>query len=136
MNRRITILCIVSFFVVMTVIGVISNPLMRTQSTIHRRLLHLTPIGTSMEEVISIAEDNPDWVISRIREEGGILQSLVWSAYSYSSPPFPDVIGEQYIRIHLGTYHAITRVDVVAHYVFDASGKLIDIFVRRSFDVL
>ena len=79
MNRRITILCIVSFFVVMVVIGVISNPLMRTQNAIHRRLLHFTPIGTSMEEDICVIERNSDWRMMSAREDVGVPGHFVRS---------------------------------------------------------
>ena len=132
MNRRITILCIALFFVVMIVIGVISNPLMRTQSAIHRRLLHLTPIGTNIEEVIRVAEGNSDWRVMSIREDVGVPGHFVRSSSvrdMYEHISSADFIGEQSVSVHLGS-SAMT--DVVAYYAFDKDGKLIEVFIRRT----
>ena len=136
MNRRNKMISIFILVLAMVVISVINNPLMRTQRAIHRNLLSLTPIGTSMEEVLYIAEGNRGWTIRYVFEDRGVLRHHVRYAYSNSNPPFPEIIGEQSMRIHLGTYHAIFRVDVTAHYVFDENGELFDIFVRKHIDVL
>ena len=138
MSKRKKVVCItVLILIAMIGVSMFFNPLLlRTQRGIHRQLLRLTPLGTSVEEVIYIADNNPNWEVGTLWEDRGILHSLVWHAYSYNSPPFPEYIGEQYVRIHLGSYYFITRVGVVAHYVFDENGELIDIFVRKHIDLL
>ena len=116
----------------------IFNPILRTQAGIRRHLLRAMPIGTSFDEVIyHIEEYNSDWVIrSRARTMGVVLHpSLGIPMRSMPADRFPTV-GEQSIQVHLGAYRIITRIYVTAWFAFDENGSLIEVFVRREFDLI
>lgn len=115
------------------------NPLFRTENGIRRYLLRITPIGTSMEDVIRIANDNDRWEVKYTDMNYGFTLYPNSSFPSRAHPrtsPRSTVIGEKSMRVHLGTFDMIIRFDVTAWYAFDADGKLIEIRVRREFDVL
>ena len=133
--RIVFYILIIIFLVVM---ALIINPILRTEASIRRQLLRITPIGTSMEEVISIADDNARWTIDNIREDGGVSLLSGTRVPTRRAPGDPrfSVIGEQSVRIHLGTFQFIIRFDVTAFYAFDENGELIEILVRREFDVI
>ena len=134
--RIVFYILIIIFFVVM---ALIINPLLRTEAGIRRYLLRATPIGTSMEEIIRVADDNARWTIRSIRGNAGVtLHPTIPSLPTRNEPGDRgfSVVGEQSVRIHLGTFQLIVRFDVTAFYAFDENGELIEIFVRREFDVI
>lgn len=115
------------------------NPLMRPSANIRRYLLQITPINTSIEDVICIANSNPNWSIITVREEHGFtLQPRTFSPMrihpAAMTREFP-IVGERSVIVHLGTYHAPMRVDVTAFYAFDENGKLIEILVLKEVDM-
>ena len=132
-NICITILTIIF----LVVISMIINPIRRTNSGIHRYLLRIIPIGTSMEDVIRVAEENDMWTIRYIRENFGVVLHSTSSTPTggLPNPRFP-IVGDQHIRVHLGTYNIIIRVDVEAFFAFNENGELIEIFVRKFRDLL
>ena len=104
---------------------------MRSSESIRRNLLRITPIGSSMEDVIRIAYENDDWTIRRVSEDYGVF---FWPNSSRPSSCIPGenctIVGDQSIQIYLG--HTTFGVYVSAFYSFDENGVLIDIFIRRD----
>ena len=113
------------------------NPFLRSEAGIRNHLLRITPIGTSMEDVIRVADSNNGWTIRVIREEHGVVLHPRRLTPTGSSPTrdFP-VVGEQSVRIFLGFHGFILKPAVTAFYAFDENGKLIEIFVRKEYDVI
>ena len=105
-----------------------SYPLMNTEAGIRRHLLRITPIGTSVEDVISVLERRRGWgwVIGAKRNQGVVLDRGIPLGGALSAAT--TVVGEQSIRVYLG--RAVAYVG--AFYAFDENGELIEIFVRKE----
>ena len=121
--RKILIFTILGLFVV--ILGVIAvtyatNPLRKSEEEIKANILKLTPIGTSMDDVINVIESNESWG---------------WEGY-ISPNGFPvdvsgDPIGEKSISVILGSYRNIFKTYVLSRWVFDENSKLIEVFVNK-----
>ena len=124
------------FIITMMMVSLILNPLLKTRAGIQRYLLNITPIGTSIEDIIHKAADNTNWTI-RSRDAGVALHPtrLNPTRGVADDPRFP-VVGEQSVEVHLGTYRHITRVDVTAFFTFNEYGKLMEIFVIKEYDLI
>lgn len=133
------IILAVTILIVMTPI---INPIRRTDGMVRRYLLNFMPIGTSMENVIRIAEDKNRWMIRVVNDDFGVVIGT-----RHMNPlrgVSPDtgreiiVIGQRAVEVHLGTYKALgfVRTDVTAFFAFDENGELIDIFIRREYDLI
>ena len=116
------------------ILSYLTNPLRRPEGQIREDILEITPIGTSMEDVIKIIENNKKWEAPRIFNECGVSYAdLGW-------PSKPDdlalgkitVIGEKSIRTIFGRYQAFFQVLVDVHWAFDENAKLIDIFIQKD----
>ena len=122
--------------VLITVIILMSNPLRWSNEHIRANMLKLTPIGTSMEDVIKVIESNEKWKIRSIRDNGyllvGNIPAFPSSFYEHKHP----IIGVKSIRAYLGEYRMIFAVGVSVFYGFDEDSKLIDIAVLKEGDSL
>jgi len=101
----------------------IFNPVSRTNEGV---------IGTAMDEVIRITEENERWSNIVVRENSGVVLNPV-NMFPVNRPSTAQdayIIGEKSIRVHLGRAFRIN--DVSAFFAFDKYGKLIEIFVHRS----
>ena len=122
-----TLLGLVLIAVGVYAISYLTNPLKRSEERIRYDILALTPIGSSIEDVIGTIENNESWE---------------WSGHINRYHGFPaDAnnnvrVGEQSIRVTIGRYQGINRFPYVTHVVvfwgFDESSKLIDIRVWKS----
>jgi len=132
------VLLIIVFLIVMSVRrSMRENPLLFIpEEVIQSNLLETIPIGTSMGDVGIIVAGNREWTIRVIREDLGVVLNSSGIPWRGNSMPGFTVIGEQSIEIHIGTYYFITRIDVGAYLAFNKDGELIEIFVRREYDVL
>ena len=93
-----------------------------SESAIRRRLLIRTPLGSPRTTVVqtinraqlAITRDNAvtNWSDRLLRERGAT----------------------SYLSVYLGHYRALTRVDVVAYYMFDDAQRLFDIVVIKEVD--
>ena len=104
----------------------IPDPLLIEPSKyIREYLLELTPIGTSIEDVLEVIYKNEEWRIDRINYEQGYIEET-------------RIIGEKSIRVMIGEYKKsfdfYTAVEV--SWGFDENSKLIDIYVRKDVDAL
>ena len=124
------------FTIAMVVVGLILNPLLRTEAGVRRCLINIMPIGSSMEDVTFAVAANDSWTI-RSMGAGISLhpQRLTPTRGVGGDSRFP-VVGSRSVEVHLGTYRHITRVDVTAFFAFDGNGDLIEIFVVKDFDLL
>ena len=121
-------------------IAVLSNPLARSEKHIKKDLLTLTPIGTSMEDVIAAVEKNEKWKIVCINENSGYFIDENGKADNNTYPGVSyTVVGVKSIEVLLG------RDDILGifylHYVsvwygFDENSNLINIAVKKEVDWL
>jgi hypothetical protein len=94
-------------------------------SVIERYLARATPLGTDESDVMS-------WL-----RKQGLSPNLARVHVPPSPPsdyPLTRVGGEAFIHESIGHYRLIFRTDVEVFYVFDATGKLADLRVRKSVD--
>jgi hypothetical protein len=139
MKKRKKVL-LISFITILALVMVsmMTNPLLRTDKSIRRYLLQITPIGTSMEDVVHAVSDRSNWTIRHIADRHGVGFDPRWPTVPTLSWLREDhiVVGEKSIRIHLGSYRFIMGVDVSGYYAFDENGELMDIFIDRVYDVI
>ena len=139
MKKVIRVLLITTFAIAIFIVAVIlilfdfTSPLSRSNERIRADMLQLTPIGTSMDDVIRVIESNEDWTIYQIYNRG----------YSYSlirgNPSRGrecTVIGEKSFEVHLGGYYGFLWTDVTVFYGFDDNSMLIDVAVLKEKDGL
>ena len=127
------------FYSLWVVVLLYTDPLMRSESSIRRYLLRSTPIGTSMSDVIFDAILHPEWSVQLIDRSYGVVLFPSSSVPTrmpgrWASPE--NIVGYMSVEAHLGTRRMIVRFDVTAFYAFDSDGKLIEILVRKEFDVI
>lgn len=135
-NLRVASLAIIAI-IILVVISMIVNPIRRTNSGVRRHLLLSTPIGTNIEEVIRVSEENAKLTIRYVRENAGVVllkPNLSPTNFLPNSIRDTIVVGEKSICIYLGTFNFITRISVEAFFAFDESDELIEIFIRRYYD--
>jgi hypothetical protein len=112
--------------------------LSRPQSAIRRDLLRITPVGTSMEDVLKVIEER-EWTlrwtsntygyfITRGHVNDGATRRQIEDGISVE-------VGKQSIRIYLGRYRVIFAIDVGVYYAFDEDSRLIDIAIRKEADL-
>ena len=99
MNKDVAISVVCLFALVLALVLVVviplrTNHLRWSQEKIRNYVLELTPLGTSMEDVITVIEGNKKWKEHRIIHE--------WENVSISSP----IIGEKAIFVNAGTYRS------------------------------
>ena len=124
-----------SVIVLILAIIVLLNPLRRSQEYIKNDILKLTPMGTSMEDVIEIIERKRQWEIDYISYDHG-----------YRKPGKPEhsdialgretIVGEKSIRVFVGEYRNIFITSVTVFFGFDKDSKLIEIYVWQDKDSL
>jgi len=136
LNKPIKIVLIISL-VMAIIIGVqmLINPLYRLPANIENYVLRLTPLGTSMEDIVEIISNIDKWEIRFIDYENGFWKQ---------GRPIPDypkdereriIIGEKSIKA-VGSYRAFYSfflLESVAniYWGFDADGKLIEVYVAK-----
>ena len=105
------------------IIVILSNPLRKTQENIRRDVLLLTPIGSTIEEVIDVIENNSRW-------------KILWIDYdnnsSYTDLIYDRIIGDKAIKVLGGSYRNIFETFVEIYWGFDGEGKLIEVGVRKT----
>ena len=127
---------LIALFIVVLLL-ILINPLRGPMIYIKLKMLHLTPIGTSMEDVIKVIERQKKWRIDYINYEYGYL---VFDGRP-SDPIYVDasedtIMGEKSLRAHVGGYRNIFVTDVIVFWGFDENSKLISIHVRKDVDAL
>jgi len=122
----------ISAIILAVIIMVWSNPLRRPTEQIRENMLRLTPIGTSIEDVINLIERNDKWEISRLNHERGY-------SISHEIPNRGSggtIVGEKSIELYLGYYYyqILFQTGVTVFYGFDKDSKLVDIAVLKERD--
>lgn len=115
-------LVVAVLMILLLAVYVVSNPLRRSDNYLRGRFLNDTPIGTSMNDVISYIRKK-EYRIVNISDSG-----------------FPDknskYVGYRSIRVDLGDYNTILTTNVTVFWGFDEESKLIDVRVWKTVDAL
>lgn len=112
----------------------LSNPLRRSEEQIRENLLKITPIGTNMEDVVQVVENNKDWTARGTFDSGYLMiNGRPRQPSSYSST-VDNVVGASSMQVDIGEYRTIFATDVIVFYAFDEEFKLIDITVCKEVD--
>ena len=141
------VICILIALVILILGGIIImillNPLRRSEERIREDILLMTPIGSTMEEVIEVIENNRRWTneheiydrgygIIRVGSEGNHRYFSTINYYK-GQRTFVKTVGVETIRLDIGDYHnPLSHTVVLVHWAFDENGKLIDIAVGKE----
>ncbi|MCK5612726.1 hypothetical protein KAR91_63220 [Candidatus Pacearchaeota archaeon] len=106
-------------------LAMFSNPLRRSESWIQTYVLNITPLGSSFDDVAQIIEKQ-GWEVAYKSKEHGFRDQ--------GSCP-EKIVGSMSIRASLGDYRGIPfKANVTVFWGFDEEGKLIDIWVWKTWD--
>ena len=122
-----------------TIIPMITTPMRRPMRMLRRHILQITPMGTSIDDVVDIINNKDDWrTVDRILGFGFAPLSPRQGppAEHLSLPDLPRV-GVQSVSTFLGFYNSwyrffgllTTSVDVF--WGFNEDGELIDVFIWK-----
>ena len=136
MKRDIIFIIIPTILIIVAMIGALimipmSNPLRKSEGNIRKRLLEITPVDSTMDEVVEAAKKN-GWEVRGINNKSG---------YGLTNNGRPTAggnnkVGVQSIKLDIGKYYNPFRVDISVFYGFDEDGKLIDLAVIKYIDVI
>jgi len=114
--------CFVLAMLIAYTIPMIWNPMRRPDPMPTNYVLSITPLGTHIDDVISIVESYRDWRIERINRERGFVHP----------EERPIIIGDKSAIVDSGYYRFygwIKGITVTIFYGFDADGYLTEVFV-------
>jgi hypothetical protein len=98
-----------------------SNPLRRSDDSIHRWLLKNVPIGSDLATLQAVAK-RKGWRING-----------TWQGHQPHSD-WGGIDGDTVAWIYLGGYRSVLVTDIDSFWAFDEGGKLLDVHTRRMTD--
>jgi len=109
----------------------------RPQWMIRNQILSITPLGTSIEDVIAIIENSDDFGHMHVDFERGLYRppTGIYGLPSWIGQPARHV-GEMYVSAHIGSYRAwyrwfhITGKSII--WGFDEDGALVEVYIREQ----
>ena len=132
---------IVILLIIITIAGIIIipplvNPLRGTNKSIRKSVLSIIPIGTSMEDVIKIAEEK--WGIRYIDDYGLYVIDDKPARHLPINPQeaVGIIIGKKRIEVRLGEYYSPFKTTVLVFFAFNENDKLIDVFILKETDAM
>jgi len=129
-KKTVVIIIALSAIISLVLLLPLFNPLRRTEEGVREYLLSITPVGTSMEDVIKVIE-NKKWEPMYKSEHGYVITKH--GARGSSLDPDDQIIGVKRIRVELGSYYRFPfGANVTAFYGFDEDSKLIDIGIWKT----
>ena len=134
--RRIIII-ILSLLAVILLVDLIPrliNPIQRPNRMLRNYILKITPLGTSMDDVIELINSSDDWGSAHVRDFG--LDPKYPTGPRRTHLEIPR-IGEKTVSTNIGSYHSLRdvfflmRVGVSVFWVFDSDNNLIEVHIWR-----
>ena len=133
--RYVLIAVLVIIFIVAFVL--LSDPLRQSDKRIKADMLRITPVGTSIEDVIAIIENNDNWQIEHTWDRGYSLK------YGYPTGSHQDfikhddasIVGVKGMEVYIGSYNFlffILEERVSIYYGFAEDSTLVDLAVRKD----
>ena len=113
-----------SVYLIVLLVG--CDELKKSEEEIRRDILNAAPLGSAMEDVISILERNK-YKIAWINYEQGFNDHRLRP---------PKIVGKKSVRAELGEYRGILflKTSVTVFFAFDNNKKLIDLRVHKTTD--
>ena len=124
--KKYAVLSIVGLVVLAVIIVVLLNPLRRSKEHIRNGLLKMTPVGTSMDDVLVAIESSRKWKYYTSNSHSWPLESK-----EITSEYIDSFIRTKSMIFYLGKYGFFT-VCVSAKYTFDEDLNLIDVVVDKE----
>ena len=123
-KKRIYIPIIIVIFIFSIIIIEMMNPLRKSEEKLTEDILMLTPMGTSMEDVIDVIESHKKWEWDGYIAPYGICRSSFTIKLDSS----------QSIKVMLGSYRKPFPfvTGVFAEWGFDENSRLTDIWVYKE----
>lgn len=120
------LLCLLAAVVIM-----FTNPLAKSEEQIKESLLELTPIGTSLDDVLDLVKSKIEWRIKRVNYgQDGYGSYARYNQFS-SSLNRDDLNNLKSIKVYIGEYFNIFMTSVHVKWEFDENSKLNDIEVTK-----
>jgi len=121
-------------------VSMLINPMRRPHRNVRNYILRQTPLGTSMDDVISFAGRRAGWRIPRVNREHGFLhRGEPIPGWPVSALSGHSVIGEMSVRVYAERYHAWYKLfvptGVTVFWGFDTEGNLIEVFVWKAHEM-
>ena len=101
--------------------------LRKPEEEIKDNILKITPLGTSMEDVLKVIETNKKWKIDWIRDK---------YPSNFTNLNADTIIGNKSAKAYIGHYYNPFLTDVEIYWGFDEEDKLIEIGIRKTKDSL
>jgi len=122
------IILLIAFAIILfCAVAMIMNPLfMRTTGQIERRLLQITPIGTTWDDALLVIRENENWRLAYTNTNFGFIP---YNNRDFHLPPSERRVGEKFVTVDIG--QSSWLLDVRVRWVFDSDGYLIGIFAIR-----
>ena len=113
-------------------IPMVYNPKRRPSPMIRNHILRHTPIGTHIDDVITIIERNERWGTPSINRSSGFFHPRPWD---YGARFFELIIGHKHIQARPEMYRILLLPARVTRifWGFDEDGKLIEVYVDSFF---
>lgn len=117
-------------------------PLARTDKGVCNYVLRKIPIGTGMEEVVTVAEKEA-WEIREMNNEHGLRINDSAGNVSVASKDEMlngaennrvRIVGEKAMVIELGEFYGPFHTAVFAYLAFDENQELVEVSIRRDID--
>ena len=134
MKKRMLYIIVAAVVIVFTAgIMFLSNPLRKTEERTRLDMLRLTPIGTSMEDVLALIESKSNWEIAH---NGRIWDKGYAMVNGRPSGPYGDTprVGVKSMEVYIGSFWFVFKHTVAVFYGFDDDSKLVDIAVLHYVD--
>ena len=138
----ISLLSLVVICCVATGLFFLCVPLARTDKGVCNYVLRKIPIGTGMEEVVTVAEKE-SWEIREMYNERGLH---INDSAGYASIASKDemlngsensnvrIVGKKAMLIELGEFYGPFHTAIFAYLAFDVNCELIEVSIRRDID--
>ena len=134
---KVPVICLIIISIMVSV-PMIFNPLRRPRANVRNYILRLTPLGTSIDDVIEVVESRRGWVVRHISFEHGFRHPDPRNSGWPILQSGPLIIGEKSVRVNCSYrafYKLFTRTIVDIFWGFDMHGNLIEVYVNKYIDI-
>ena len=111
-------------------VAVNSNPLRRSEEQIRESMFEHTPMGMTLDDVVSLIDERDDWSLRNVNERIG-YSFLMGRPGDPSGGQTDNIIGKKYVAAYIGEYQSFFKTTVGVFWAFDENSELIEIAVIK-----